>query len=69
MVFLSGLISGAPKRGFLGFRFFNKDETHPVNLFSCISPPLETFRSRSQLQGMGTVDTNMCLTTKPVPDF
>lgn len=52
------------KRGFLGFCFFNEDETHLANLFSSIRSHLGG--PRVQLSAAGTLPPNG-LTTKPLP--
>ena len=61
------------KRGFLGFCFFNEDETHLVNLFSSIKSHLEGLLVQTSASGKDVtvsfhpVDRNKWLTTKPVP--
>lgn len=61
------------KRGFLGFCFFNEDETHLVNLFSSIRSHLGGLLVQTSASGRGvtvsfqTVGRNQWLSTNPVP--
>lgn len=63
------------KRGFLGFCFFNEDETHLVNLFSSIKSHLGGPLVQVPASGEGVtvtvsshpVDRSERLTTGPMP--
>lgn len=61
------------KRGFLGFCFFDEDETHLVNLFSSIKSHLEGLLVQTSASGKGItvgslpVDRHEWWTAKPVP--